>query len=49
MNCRRLGASDEQIVDDIAGLTPEDLQAASEYYRKHPAEIEDDIRINEAD
>lgn len=48
VNCRRLGAADEQIVDDTVGLTPEDIQAAWEYYREHPAEIENDIRVNEA-
>jgi type III restriction enzyme len=49
VNSRRLGAADEQILENIVGLTPEDIQAALDYYRKHPAEIDDDIRINEAD
>jgi hypothetical protein len=31
------------------GLTPEDLQAAWDYYRVHAAEIDDDIRANVAD
>ncbi|MGH7223185.1 MAG: DUF433 domain-containing protein [Gemmataceae bacterium] len=49
VNSRRLGAADEQILENIVGLTPEDLQAAWDYYREHPAEIDDDIRANEAD
>ena len=49
MNSRRLGAADEQILENIVGLTPEDLHAAWEYYREHPAEIDEDIRDNEAD
>lgn len=49
VNSRRLGAADEQILENIVGLAPEDLQAAWDYYRKHPTEIEDDIRVNEAD
>jgi uncharacterized protein (DUF433 family) len=49
VNSRRLGAADEQILENIMGLTPEDLQAAWDYYRDHPTEIDDDIRANEAD
>jgi uncharacterized protein (DUF433 family) len=49
VNYRRLGLTDEQILQNIAGLTPEDLQAAWDYYREHPAEIDEDIRENEAD
>ena len=49
VNSRRLGASDEQILQSIAGLTPEDLHAAWDYVAKHPAEIDADIRDNEAD
>ena len=49
VNSRRLGAPDEQILKNIVGLTPEDLQAAWDYYREHPAEIDADIRDNEAD
>lgn len=49
VNARRLGARDEQILEDIGGLTPEDLHVASDYYREHPAEIDEDIRENEAD
>ena len=49
VNSRRLGATDEQILQNIVGLTPEDLQAAGDYYGEHPAEIDEDIRDNEAD
>lgn len=49
VNSRRLGATDEQILQNIVGLTPEDLQAAQDYYREHTAEIDEDIRDNEAD
>jgi uncharacterized protein (DUF433 family) len=49
VNSRRLGASDEQILENIVGLTPADLHAAWDYYREHPAEIVEDIRDNEAD
>jgi len=48
INSRRLGASDDQILENIVGLTPDDLQAASDYFRQHPEEIEKDIRDNEA-
>jgi type III restriction enzyme len=49
VNYRRLGLADEQILHNIVGLTPEDLQAAWDYYREHAAEIDEDIRVNEAD
>jgi uncharacterized protein (DUF433 family) len=49
VNSRRLGLEDQQILDSIVPLTPEDLKAAWEYYRGHPAEIDADIRENEAD
>ncbi len=49
VNSRRLGATEEQIMKNIVGVTPEDLLAAWDYYRKHPAEIDADIRENEAD
>ena len=49
VNSRRLGATDEQILENIVGLTPADLHAAWDYYRGHPAEIDEDIRDNEAD
>jgi uncharacterized protein (DUF433 family) len=49
VHSRRLGASDQQILQSIAGLTPEDLHAAWDYFAEHPAEIDADIRDNEAD
>ncbi len=49
MNARRLGQSNANILKSVAGLTPEDLQIASEYYQQHSAEIDADIRDNEAD
>jgi uncharacterized protein (DUF433 family) len=44
---RRLGASDASILENIIGLTPYDLEAAWDYYRHHPAEIDEAIRVNE--
>jgi uncharacterized protein (DUF433 family) len=49
VNYRRLGLTDEQILASIQGLTPEDLQAAWDYYSEHPAEIDEDIRENDED
>ena len=49
VNSRRLGLADEQILENIVGLTPKDLQAAWDYYAEHPGEIDEDIRDNEAD
>ena len=49
VNSRRLGAADNQILENIVRLTPDDLQAAWAYYAEHSAEIEDEIRDNEAD
>jgi uncharacterized protein (DUF433 family) len=44
---RRVGLSDTEILDIIEGLTPEDLQAAWDYYREHAAEIDEAIRENQ--
>jgi uncharacterized protein (DUF433 family) len=49
VNSRRLGATDEQILENVVGVTPEDLQAAWDYYHEYPAEIDEDIHDNEAD
>jgi uncharacterized protein (DUF433 family) len=49
VNSRRLGATDEQLLKNITGLTPEDLRAAWEYNREHADEIDADIRANESD
>jgi uncharacterized protein (DUF433 family) len=43
---RKLGLSDERILEITEGLTSEDLAAAWEYYRLHPAEIDEEIRFN---
>ena len=44
---RRLGTSAEQLLKNIQGLTLDDLQAAWDYYSQHPAEIDEQIRLNE--
>jgi type III restriction enzyme len=49
VNCCRLGLANEQILENIVGLKPEDLEAAWNYYRDHSSEIDEDIRDNEAD
>lgn len=43
---RRLGLSDEQILQDIQGLTSADLEAAWEYHATHREEIDEAIRAN---
>ena len=47
VNARRLGATDDQLLENIVGLTPDDLLAAWEYYRQNPAEIDEAIRLDE--
>ena len=44
---RRLGVNDARILENIVGLTPEDLEVAWDYFGQHPAEIEEAIRVNE--
>jgi type III restriction enzyme len=44
---RKLGSTDDQILENIVGLLPDDLEVAWDYYRQHPAEIDDAIRVNE--
>jgi uncharacterized protein (DUF433 family) len=44
---RRVGLTEERIVEIIDGLTPEDLYAAWQYYKEHPAEIDEAIRLNQ--
>lgn len=44
---RRLGLSDDQILAQIEGLTPDDLASAWDYAATHPEEIERAIRENE--
>lgn len=49
VNSRHLGLANQQILESIGGLTPEDLVAAWDYYQVHRAEIDADIRDNEAE
>ena len=44
---RRLGASDASILENIVGVTPDDLEAAWDYYRHNPVEIDEAICMNE--
>jgi uncharacterized protein (DUF433 family) len=46
---KRDGMSDDEILSGYPGLTCEDLTAAWEYYRRHPAEIDDAIANQEAE
>ena len=46
VQCRRLGWSDQLILDHIKGLAPKDLEAAWEYAAAHPQAIDDFIRRN---
>ena len=49
MSYRRLGLSDERILEAVQGLTPTDLETATEYAAAHPEEIGRDIKENEED
>jgi uncharacterized protein (DUF433 family) len=44
---RELGASDESVLNSYPDLTAEDLDAAWDYYRENPLEIERDIWLND--
>lgn len=44
---RKLGYSDEDLLEAHPGLTLEDLAAAWEYYGQHPIEIEREIWFND--
>jgi uncharacterized protein (DUF433 family) len=44
---RKLGVTDERLLEFYPTLTQVDLNAAWAYYRDHTAEIEDAIRRNE--
>jgi type III restriction enzyme len=44
---RTLGASDDEMLRDIPGLTRDDLRVAWEYYEQHREEIDQAIRENE--
>jgi uncharacterized protein (DUF433 family) len=44
---RQLGAPEARILENIIGLTSDDLEAAWDYYRQHQEEIDEAIRLNE--
>ena len=44
---RRLGTPDAQILENIVGLSPDDLDVAWDYYRHHADEIDEEIQANE--
>jgi uncharacterized protein (DUF433 family) len=46
VEARRLGRSDEQLLQDYPTLTQNDLSAAWAYFTAHPEEIETAIREN---
>jgi uncharacterized protein (DUF433 family) len=46
---KRGGLSDEEILAGYPTLTPADLAAAWEYYRRHPQEIDEAIASQEAE
>ena len=48
VNARQLGATDEQLLENIVGLTLDDLLTAWEYYEQNPAEIDEAIHLDEA-
>lgn len=43
----KLGTPETSILENIVGLTSDDLQVAWEYYRHNRAEIDEAIRLNE--
>lgn len=45
---RRSGMSDSEILAAVQGLTPGDLEAASDYVVSHQLEIDQAIRANES-
>lgn len=47
IHARTLGISDAQLLSDYPDLTSDDLDAAWDYYREHPAEIERAIWFND--
>ena len=44
---RRLGMSDNEIIQAVQGVTPADLEVAWEYAGTHADEIDEAIRTNE--
>ena len=49
VNSRCLGLTEKQILENVAGLTPEDLSVAWNYYHDYRDEIDEDIRENESE
>jgi uncharacterized protein (DUF433 family) len=46
---RKSGWTDKEFFYNYPSLTTEDLKASWEYYRLHPDEIEEAIKLNEQD
>jgi uncharacterized protein (DUF433 family) len=44
---RKLGAPETSILNNIVGLTPDEMEAAWEYYRSNAYEIDEANRLNE--
>lgn len=44
---RKLGMTDAQVLDSLPALTQDDLDAAWDYYRANPLEIEQEIWLND--
>jgi len=42
---KRLGRTDDQIIQSIIGLTPADLEETWRYYEQHRKEIDEIIRL----
>jgi uncharacterized protein (DUF433 family) len=49
VSMKRQGASDDQLLSSFPSLSPDDLGAAWEYYRRSPEEIERAIKENQED
>ena len=47
VNARKLGISEAQLLADYPGLTRDDLDAAWDYYREFPVEVEQAIWLND--
>jgi uncharacterized protein (DUF433 family) len=49
VSCMRQGMTDAELLNNYPTLIAEDLDAAREYNRRHPAEIAEAIAANEED
>jgi len=49
VSCKKNGWTDQDFFDNYESLTADDLNAAWEYYRCYPDEIEEAIRLNHDD